>query len=383
MQGSGTLEDLASELLFAIEDEVQRFQQLVVDLDLLRSLDAAGVIRLLRRYARAADRVLLLLGDEAEALIEIARSDPDGLAGLRRVLQSGMGLRVVMAATKVLSRVNDLTRDWPTSPFLFGFGLRNLTGLDDQEATGLIRQVQDPEPVRVEDNLVQEIRFLTNNHPYLIQLLCSRLFDEEGFLRPVAPEDLALESTLEGFFQSDFRWLSPGERQVLLSVAAGHDTLDAIVADTGLNPVEAQEFVYSQQRLGLLRQTGEADQVRLAVGNSFLERWLQSYHEALQAEAHESEVTDRSTLDLVREGQMQEAQYVQEQLQIQLANLRELERQRAQYGLRVPLDLVNDINRVRMEIRRLEERLALILPCLLYTSPSPRDRQKSRMPSSA
>ena len=25
----------------------------------------------------------------------------------------------------------------------------------------------------------------------------------------------------------------------------------------------------------------------------------------------------------------------------------------------------------------------LILPCLLYTSPSPRDRQKSRMPSSA
>ena len=26
---------------------------------------------------------------------------------------------------------------------------------------------------------------------------------------------------------------------------------------------------------------------------------------------------------------------------------------------------------------------ALIVPCLLYTSPSPRDRQKSRMPSSA
>ena len=25
----------------------------------------------------------------------------------------------------------------------------------------------------------------------------------------------------------------------------------------------------------------------------------------------------------------------------------------------------------------------LLLPCLLYTSPSPRDRQKSRMPSSA
>ena len=30
-----------------------------------------------------------------------------------------------------------------------------------------------------------------------------------------------------------------------------------------------------------------------------------------------------------------------------------------------------------------EEELAEIIPCLLYTSPSPRDRQKSRMPSSA
>ncbi len=30
-----------------------------------------------------------------------------------------------------------------------------------------------------------------------------------------------------------------------------------------------------------------------------------------------------------------------------------------------------------------DEPFAVLLPCLLYTSPSPRDRQKSRMPSSA
>ena len=29
------------------------------------------------------------------------------------------------------------------------------------------------------------------------------------------------------------------------------------------------------------------------------------------------------------------------------------------------------------------EKLALLVPCLLYTSPSPRDRTRSRMPSSA
>ena len=32
---------------------------------------------------------------------------------------------------------------------------------------------------------------------------------------------------------------------------------------------------------------------------------------------------------------------------------------------------------------RMQQLADLIIPCLLYTSPSPRDRQKSRMPSSA
>ena len=35
------------------------------------------------------------------------------------------------------------------------------------------------------------------------------------------------------------------------------------------------------------------------------------------------------------------------------------------------------------DIRAVETAYARAFPCLLYTSPSPRDRQKSRMPSSA
>ena len=38
---------------------------------------------------------------------------------------------------------------------------------------------------------------------------------------------------------------------------------------------------------------------------------------------------------------------------------------------------------VEDDVRATLERLALLRNCLLYTSPSPRDRQKSRMPSSA
>ena len=38
---------------------------------------------------------------------------------------------------------------------------------------------------------------------------------------------------------------------------------------------------------------------------------------------------------------------------------------------------------VREEIDLIDKELVLLLACLLYTSPSPRDRTRSRMPSSA
>ena len=48
------------------------------------------------------------------------------------------------------------------------------------------------------------------------------------------------------------------------------------------------------------------------------------------------------------------------------------------------LDFFCDLNsQQRIEVYARHKSSGLYLPCLLYTSPSPRDRQKSRMPSSA
>jgi uncharacterized coiled-coil DUF342 family protein len=52
--------------------------------------------------------------------------------------------------------------------------------------------------------------------------------------------------------------------------------------------------------------------------------------------------------------------HVQEQLDQLRANLRALELQRAQYGLRVPLDLHNEIFACQAEIEMLEEKLAVL-----------------------
>lgn len=356
MQGSTNAEDLAAELLYAVEDEEERFRKINVDFQLLRSMDAVGIIRLLRRNARNAGKRLLLLCDEAEALLKLAENDPDNLARLRRVLQSANGLRVVLAATKVLSRINNLTIEWETSPFLFGFGLRNLAGLDDEATAALIRHTQDPVMVQVPDAQVQEISIATGNHPFLTQILCSRLFLDTGILRPLTPEDLSLDSTLSDYFQNDFRWLSPGERQVLLSIAAGNRNIVAIASDTGLSSADVQDFVYSQERLGKIRMSADG----LMPANEFLRRWLEQNFELLLESAHSSEVLDDTTRELIEAGKQEEARYVAQLLSIQRANLRELELQRAQFGPRVPLDLINDINRTEEEIEKLEQRLAFI-----------------------
>lgn len=358
LQGSDTLEDMTYELLYSVEEEKHRFLSIGVEIDKLyrAQTDASLVLRMLRSMVREAGKRLLLLVDEAEALLHLAEKDPTALARLRRVLLGANGLRVVVTATKVLSRLNLLTRDWPTSPFLFGFSLRNLAGLEDEAAAALIRQTQDPVPVRVSDEQVRQIMEATGNHPFLLQVLCSRLFLESGELRPLQPEDLYLDSSLADYFDNDYRWLSPGERQVLLSIVAGHRDVSSISQDTDLPPAAVQDFVYSQERLGKLRVTPEG----LAPANEFLRRWLEQHYERLLEQANASEVSDDTTQQLIHAGREEEQRYVAEMLRIQRANLRELELQRAQYGVRVPVDLINDINRTKAEIERLEERLDFI-----------------------
>ena len=51
-------------------------------------------------------------------------------------------------------------------------------------------------------------------------------------------------------------------------------------------------------------------------------------------------------------------------------------------GLTVTFGGLNANDSVNLNVPR-GKFVGLIGPCLLYTSPSPRDRQKSRMPSSA
>ena len=112
LQGSETKDDFDYELFLAVEDEMARFEALGVDVSALYNRDAIQILRTLQRALRARGKQLLLLIDEAEAWISLAKNDYQALARLRKAFQSG-GMRTIMTSTKLLMQLNDLTRNWP------------------------------------------------------------------------------------------------------------------------------------------------------------------------------------------------------------------------------------------------------------------------------
>jgi len=357
MQGCETEADLARELYYAFEDASERLQALGLDVAPLQGTEVAELLRAARRAAQEKGLKALVLIDEAEALINVGRHDPQGLQRLRKALQAGQGLRVIMTSTKALTKLNDLCRDWDTSPFLFGFGLRNLWELDALSAERLIRQAQSDTPVKASDKVVDAICEYTNRHPYLIQVLCQRLWQDDNTLREPTESDLAVDEMLAGFCMIDFRHLAPTERRILLTVSEhGQMSEEELTSIIDQPKRFVRNFVYSLVRLGYLRRVGD----QLAVGNRFLSQWLHDHHDQLIHETT-SEISDRSTQELAARGRKEELSYLQDQLRIHQANLQELERQRGHFGVRVPLDLVNEINYTRQEIERLRREIEPLL----------------------
>lgn len=349
IQGCETGADLARELYYAFEDAAGRLSALGIDVSGLEYAEVRDLLRIAQRAAQSQGRKVLLLIDEAEALINVGRRDAQELQRLRKALQAGQSLRVIMTSTKALTEVNDLADEWATSPFLFGFGLRNLWELDWQSSQALIRQTQSDMPVSASDEVVEAVCEHTNRHPYLMQVLCQRLWQEDNSLRMPTEADLAVDDMLASFCMIDFRYLAPTERRILLAVSE-RGLMDEAALSTLVDqpPATVKAFVYGLVKLGYLRQVYG----QLAVGNQFLGNWLREHYAELVTET-QSKITDRSTKELVLRGRRQELAYLQEQLRIQQDNLRELERQRSQFGLRVPLDLINEINITRREIERL------------------------------
>lgn len=354
MQGCQTDQDLSQELFYAIEDQRKRFAKLGFDIN---TLEGASVGKLLREICRVADehkQCVLLLIDEPEVLIPLAKTDPVAARRLRSALQRPTNLRVIMASTKSLARLHDVSQDWPTSSFLHIFAPRYLSGLAPHESDALIRQSQSDQPIRASDKVVEAIQYHTNNHPYLLQWLCYHLFEDDGSLRMPTDADLTCDAMLDSLFTLKYRHLSPTERRIMLYVhEAGTSDSQTLARDLVISPEEMTVYLYDLTRLGYTRRV--EDGTRITIGDSLLEHWLDANADELSI--IDTEVSDASVQEIAAAGREEEEALLQRQLQRHRINLAHLELKAAGYGAYPPLYIQNEIDIHKKKIRSLEQRL--------------------------
>ncbi len=382
LQGSESKEDFDYELFLAVEDEMQRFQAYGVDVSALYGRDAIDILRVLQRGLRQHGKQLLLLIDEAEAWINLAKNDYQALARLRKAFQSG-GMRTIMTSTKLLMQLNDLTRNWLTSPFLFGFSLVNLWSLEPEASASLVQQEQSDTPVSVERERIEEVLRHSHRHPYLVQTLCYRLFEERdgvGTLRAISEEDLHADHLLSGFFEVDFKCLAPTERQILLTVARqgiiDEEELVSKIDNESLEQISM--YVHSMNNLGYLQRvygqpaaqsagaasdnawyaemdaagaTRDGQFGRWTVGNEFLRRWMLENYQDL-AQTLYSDVSDYGVESLIEMGRKVELDYLQHEVSELRRRLDSLLAAHNSYGNEPPPELEQEIQQLRGELER-------------------------------
>jgi len=357
LQGCGSLASMGGYLGDTVRDHLERFEPLGVTDAMLEERDPLVLLGTLRRLVRRAGRELLLLGDETEVLIGAARDEPEAVQRLHRQLTGGVGLRVVFASTRQIYRMHDVCCDWPTSPFLSGFDMSQTLGsLDLAAAEALIAQAQAPADCRVNvaPEVVEAITRATNNHPLLLQLMCSRAFQEDGTLRLPDVEDLRVDPILAGFFEHDFRQLTEADRRIVLAVHRAGPTVQAELTEvSGDNAAELAQRVDNLEALGYLRCSDE----RVTVGNLFLASWLDSATDFLDAlpASQTSEGAVRTAF--ARQSNESTASLVT-QLNARRARLIELEGVRAHDFLAVSPDVLEEMAQLEAEIAELRGLLA-------------------------
>ena len=263
LQGSADSRGLADTLLSSVEDSEAFRRATDVTVDELESLPVADMLAtLVRRTVRGGWRLLLLI-DEAEELLVVARSDTGTLARMRRVLSRGPDVRAVLTATRTLARLDDEAR-LATSPFLQGFiPPVYLTPLTPEECGPLLARGNfAPEDI---ETIVER----TNCHPFLLQLLASRLF--EGRDLAATLEQLGADEMVANFFSIDFQTLAENEQALLSEVAReGARTRRELATAAGQSEEAIEVPLYGLTMLGYLAR--EEETYRLA--HWLFERWM-------------------------------------------------------------------------------------------------------------
>jgi hypothetical protein len=274
LQGSADARGLADGLLGSVEDSEAFRRATDVAAEDLEGLAVGEMLTtVVRRTVRSGWRLLLLV-DEAEEFLTVARSEPTVLPRLRRIFQKGPEVRTVFTSTRRLARIDERT-DFATSPFLQGFiPPLYLCPLKDDEARALLLRGS------ISEDESRRIRERTGNHPFLLQLVASRLFESHDLSATL--EHVAADEMVANFFSVDFQTLEEHERALLEEVAReGGLPRRALAQALGRSEESLEPQLFGLVRMGYLSETDGT----LRLGNWFFERWLKRVAGARAGEA--------------------------------------------------------------------------------------------------
>jgi len=263
LEGSADARGLAESLLWAVEDSEHFRRATAVAVEDVEGLSVTEMLGfLVRKSVRSGWRLLLLI-DEAEELLTVARSERSILPRLRRIFQKGTDLRTVLTATRRLARV-DQQAQLLTSPFLQAFiPPLYLTPLEVEDCRQLLARGQFS--AADADTIMER----TARHPFLVQLIASRFFENHDLAATL--EQVGADEMVANFFSVDFQTLEASERLILEQVAReGSRSRPELAEAVRLSEDDVEPLLYGLRMLGYLTPEGE----RLRVGNAFFERWL-------------------------------------------------------------------------------------------------------------
>jgi hypothetical protein len=273
LQGSGDGRGLSETLLSSVEDNEAFRRSTDVAVEDVESLPVGEMLTtLIRRTVRAGWRLLLLV-DEAEELLSVARADPGVIPRLRRIFQKGPEVRTVVSATRLLARLDRTESE--TSPFLQGFTPPvYLTPLGAEECRALLaRGSFRPE----DETLIME---RTACHPFLVQLIASRLFESRDLAATL--DQVAADEMVANFFSVDFQTLEEIEQALLEEVAReGRRSRRDLATALGRSEDSLDAPLYGLGMLGYLTR----DEGEYRLGNWLFERWLRRVASTRSAEA--------------------------------------------------------------------------------------------------
>ncbi|MBN2370385.1 MAG: AAA family ATPase [Vicinamibacteria bacterium] len=263
LEGSADPRGLAESLVASVEDCENFRRSIDLSIDEVEGLSVTDLLTtLVRKTVRSGWRLLLLL-DEAEEFLTVARNDSGALLRLRRIFHRGPELRTVLTSTRRLGRI-DMRTDFVTSPFLQGFAPPvYLTPFSPDEALALLARGDfTPETVR-------RIMNRTANHPFLLQLVASRLYDGADISTTL--EQIAADEMIASFFSNDFQALDPAEQEILSEVARlDQVTRQELTASATRDPEVLALALFALRTMGYLA----LDDDKYRIGNSFFKRWL-------------------------------------------------------------------------------------------------------------